>query len=435
MEENELKTHKINQKNNTLLSTSDLCAQGLREKQSGNLQKAISLYSQAISTAPQDPAPQIFLGVALEAQGRYTEAAACARQAIALGADQPHVWRNLGITLQKAGRIDEAIAALRTALLKDPAALDSSIALGAALLLDGRMEEGWHHYGKYRAQPGYKAFHGFSGRFWRGQPLDGGALEIFAEQGLGDTLQFCRFLPPLLARDDPQAAPRRVRFRVQPELAALFQASFPAIAVEPRTLPAAAAPGWQCPLLALPGLERMALDRLPAPPYLHPPEAALRRWRQALPPAPGQKRLGLVWGGNPRNPTDSLRSIPLEALAAALAGLEGWQVCCLQPGGGAAFHQAFPHGLDPSAAFSDFAETAACIAQLDACVAVDTAVAHLAGAMGKPLYLLLPFAPDWRWQRQRADSPWYPSATLIRQPAPGDWSGALAELRCRLRTD
>ena len=118
-----------------------------------------------------------------------------------------------------------------------------------------------------------------------------------------------------------------------------------------------------------------------------------------------------------------------------MAGLEGWQVCCLQPGGGAAFHQAFPHGLDPSAAFSDFAETAACIAQLDACVAVDTAVAHLAGAMGKPLYLLLPFAPDWRWQRQRADSPWYPSATLIRQPAPGDWSGALAELRCRLRTD
>jgi hypothetical protein len=188
-----------------------------------------------------------------------------------------------------------------------------------------------------------------------------------------------------------------------------------------------------CPLLSLPGAFRTALSTVPAEvPYLRPEPEAAARWRERLAPLPGL-RAGLVWAGNPGHSNDRNRSIPFDALS-PLWRVPGVSWASLQVGARAGDPRQAGTGAvhDLSPALGDFAETAAAIAALDLIVAADTAVAHLAGALGRPVWLMLPHVPDWRWLLRREDSPWYPTARLFRQERPGDWAGVVGRIAAEI---
>jgi Flp pilus assembly protein TadD len=401
-------------------------SRGMALRRAGDCVAAVGAYGQAIALRPDYQTAHINLGVAWEHLHDYEQAADCARRALSVGPPTADIHRNLGIALQKAGRLDDAIAAFRTAVAADPASISAHVALGIALLLAGRFEDGWAHYDWHRRTPGYRNFHAMPGQPWHGEPCAGHSLLVFAEQGFGDTVQFARSVPALL-----RYQPKRVVFAVQPELQPLLAASFPDITVVARGTAALPACDLTVPLLSLPRLESTRLDSIPtgAPAYLTVPPEHHSRWRRRVAEAGAGFRLGLVWGGNPQNPNDANRSLPLALLAPLLSALPGMRLFSLQPGGGTEFAAALPQGRDLSGDFTDFADTAAAIGEMDLCLSVDTACAHLAGALGRPVWVMLPFAPDWRWLADREDSPWYPSMRLLRQSRPADWTAVLDRLR------
>ncbi len=258
---------------------------------------------------------------------------------------------------------------------------------------------------------------------WRGEPLHGARILLHGEQGLGDTLQFLRFLPMV------QATGASVLLEVQPPLRSLA-AQLPgvtALFTSGEPLPPF---DWHCPLMSLPTALGIASESLPAPrSYLSIPDAAQQK-AAALPwPATGL-RVGIAWAGNAAHTKDRYRSLPL-ALLEPLLRLEGVHFYSLQMGPPAAQLQSLQAPItDLRPAITDMADTAALIAHLDLVIAVDTSVVHLAGALGKPVWLMLPAAPDWRWMLHRDDSPWYPSMRLFRQPTLNDWPHVVAQI-CR----
>ena len=262
---------------------------------------------------------------------------------------------------------------------------------------------------------------------WLGkESLDGKIILLHAEQGLGDTIQFVRYAPLLAARG------AIVILEVQPQLVRLLSGmqGVAAVVARKERLPHY---DFHCPLLSLPLACATALDTIPAEiPYIVAADAGVASWRARLP----QRRplVGLVWSGERSHDNDLNRSMRFEMLA-PLLDIPEIAFISLQHEvreDDAALLQSHPEVLQIGPEFKDFADTAAALAVLDAVISVDTSVAHLAGAMGKPLFLLLPFAADFRWLRERADSPWYPSARLFRQPQFGDWDGAVKVLRQEL---
>jgi hypothetical protein len=269
----------------------------------------------------------------------------------------------------------------------------------------------------------------FTAPLWLGDgSLDGKTILLHAEQGSGDTIQFVRYAPMLAAR-----GARKIVVEVQRELVRLLS-GIAGIAVVARgdVLPPF---DCHCPLLSLPLAFATELATIPADiPYIAPADADRALWRQRL---PGRPLVGLAWSGARAHDNDLNRSLRFETLT-PLLDLPGVTFVSLQHDvreGDAPLLRARPDVLALGTAFGDFADTAAAIAALDAVVAVDTAVAHLVGAMGKPLFLLLPFAADFRWLRERRDSPWYPTARLYRQPRFGDWDSVIDTLRQDLRED
>lgn len=273
---------------------------------------------------------------------------------------------------------------------------------------------------------------GLHGRPWTGAAA-ASRLLLYAEQGLGDTLQFCRFatLASELVRD--------VVLEVQPELLTLLQRSLPAVDVRARAADMAA-PGarpshdWHAALLDLPRLFRTEIGTIPdRVPYLVPDAAMVQRWRSRLDAdAPGCLRVGLVWAGGARADqprmaaVDRRRSLALAQFG--VGGLDRVQFFSLQKGPAAGEAATRPGGLcliDLSSEIADFDDTAAIVAGLDLVVTVDTAVAHLAGGIGKPVWVLSRFDGCWRWLSERQDSPWYPTLRLYRQAAPGEWGPVL----------
>jgi hypothetical protein len=266
----------------------------------------------------------------------------------------------------------------------------------------------------------------FMAPLWLGkESLDGKTILLHAEQGSGDTIQFVRYAPLLVARG------ATVVLEVQAELARLMS-DMPAVEVIRRgqSLPHF---DFHCPLLSLPLALATELSTVPADiPYIAASDADIAHWRQELP----QRRplIGLVWAGGRVHDNDHNRSIRLERLLPLLDMPEVTFVSLQHDVRveDAPLLNAHQNVFQSKRKFRDFADTAGLIALLDAVVAVDTAVAHLAGAMGKPLFLLLPFAADFRWMRERQDSPWYPAARLYRQPSFGDWDSAIEMLRHEL---
>jgi tetratricopeptide (TPR) repeat protein len=378
----------------------------------GRAEEARDAFRAALAGNPLFPLALLGLGVAGIVLGRFDEAEDALRQALRQQLDLPEAHNALGDLLRNRGRLAESEAALREALHLRPDYPDAQVNLAFTLLQAGRFAEGWRaHEHRFRARAWRGHRHDFSVPRWQGEPLAGRRLLIHAEQGMGDAIQFCRHLSGIEKGAE-------VVLRVQASLVRLLAASFPAVQViaESEPLPPF---DLECPLLSLPHL----LGEDSAIPYLAAEPTLVATWRGWLDRLPG-RRVGLVWAGNPRLAADSRRSIPLAALA-PLGDIAGISFVSLQHGPA----QRPPSGLalhDRSGELNDFADTAALVSVLDLVIGVDTAVIHLAGALGRPVWLLNRADTDWRWRAEPGSSTLYPSLREFRQPSHADWASVIA---------
>ncbi len=398
----------------------------------GRMAEAVACHTRAVALRPDAPEAHNCLGVALQGERRLDAAVASYGPALALDPDYAQAEANLGVARQEQGDPEAAIRCHRRALALKPDDAETHNNLACALLLNGELEEGWQHY-EWRWQTAQmrRTRRGFAQPQWRGEPADGRILLVHAEQGLGDSLQFCRYAPLAAARG------WRVVVEVQPPLVRLLR-SLPGIdRVVGRGDPLPDF-DFHCPMLSLPLAVNTSLATIPAAEStLQADPAAVAAWRDRLGEASGElARIGLAWAGNPRRDSplktavDRRRSVAPETLAPLLE-VPGLRFFSLQKDGPPP-----PAGLpltDVMAGMADFADTAALVANLDLVITVDTAVAHLAASLGKPVWLLNRFDSCWRWLLHRPDSPWYPSLRLFRQPSPGDWGAVVEAVKAELR--
>jgi len=381
----------------------------------------------AIALDPNDPAPRNTLGLLHHRAGKSKEAEALIRASLARmpggTADAAPVQANLGRVLRAQGRLEEAYASFDLASRLAPSVAEHRFNRAVIRLLQGRLEEAWDDHEARRDMAEYGREPSLPIPTWTGGPVEGKRILLRAEQGLGDTIQFVRYATLLADRGAivSLGAPTpllRVLGTV-PGLAAVLP--------DGATLPQF---DLQAMLLSLPWCCRTGLDRVPARvPYLHAEKDLITAWRGRLAELKGL-RFGLVWAGNPKHKNDRNRSID-PGLLHRLAGVQGvsWVSLQVGPRGAEAAGSAIGHALfDATAELTDFAETAALLQVLDGVVSVDTSVAHLAGAMGRPVSLLLPWDPDWRWMWEGDRSPWYPTLRIYRQERPRDWAAPISRL-------
>jgi tetratricopeptide (TPR) repeat protein len=366
------------------------------------------------------------LGNALLQQRRLSEAEACYRTALQLKPDYAAAHTNLANALLALGRREEMEGHYRHSLRLNPKSPGTQYNLALACLREGNFREGWQrHEWRWQFRELNLRPRKFKQPQWNGQQLNGETILLHAEQGLGDTIQFIRYLPLVAARG------ARVVLEVQPQLLTLLQTATCAVQVYARgTEPPDFA--YHLPLMSLPWVFDTGIDTIPSTsPYLCVNDSFMEASRQVYPRRGQNLRVGLVWAGNPRFRGDQLRSTSLAALL-PLAEVECVDFFSLQFGAAveqiAPLQAQFPL-IDACSQSKDFAETAALVATLDLVISVDTAIAHLAGAIGLPVWVLLPYLADWRWLEQRDDSPWYPTARLFRQPSPGDWRAVAEHVR------
>jgi Flp pilus assembly protein TadD len=391
----------------------------------GRLEQATTWYGRALAERDDLPDANNNLGAALIKFDRASEAEVLHRRAVELRPDFADAHYNLGVALQDQCRFDEALASYDTALQLKPDNVDAHWNRGFVLLLKGDFAQGWREH-EWRHRRKVQPPRSFPQPLWHGEDIGKRIILLHDEQGLGDTLHFMRYAPLVAARG------ARVLVQVQRPLLRLAAASLAGIEVfvEGDLMPPFE---LHSPLLSLPFACATTLDTIPAQiPYLKVDPATAARWRNRIGTTGGLK-VGLAWAGNPQHKNDRNRSIALERLA-PLFEVAGVRWFSLQVGERAADLVHAPAGriADLAERLTDFAETAAAVAGLDLVIAVDTAVAHLAGALGKPVWVLLPFVPDWRWLIDRADSPWYPTARLFRQPGRDDWESVAQAVRAAL---
>ena len=391
-------------------------------------EEAARVQRQAIAVDPNFAEAHSNLGNALHALRRFDEAVVAYRRAIELKPDYADAWANLGTTLHHAGEFDEGVMALRRAIALAPGHANARSGLGILLLMRGDLGEGWDEY-EWRLRSTERKGPRFPENPWQGESLAGKHIYVQAEQGFGDSLQFARYIPLLAAR----AA--SVTLRVHQQLVTLLRESLPGIPVlGDRGDPAP----YECDavLLSLPRLLRTRLETIPADvPYLRVPAAAAQRWQTRLARMRGVK-VGLVWAGNPEHVNDHRRSVDLDLLAPLFA-VDGASFASLQFGPRATDLRKLKGRKrvieDLAPEFGDFIETAGAVDALDLVVAVDTSVAHLAGALGKPVWVLLPWVTDWRWMLNREDNPWYPTMRLFRQQRGEAWADVIARVAAELK--
>jgi tetratricopeptide (TPR) repeat protein len=394
------------------------------------LRHALTISPEAAETAATLVGALIAQGNTAYAGGDMTEAEHLYRQAVGFGLDLVAAYNNLGNALTGQLRLSEALDAYRAALAIDPNSDNTGFAYSLCLLLSGNEDEGRRQFEHRRGVEPLKRDHERRPGLpqWRpGIELAGRRVLLTAEQGSGDLIQHARFAPILA-----QTAAAVVLEMPWP-LAGLFQA-LPG--VEQVIGLDDAAPGCDiaCPLLSLPLL--FGADAGMPPPYVTAPEDRLPRWTAWLDRSPPGRRIGLVCHGDPRHPRDRDRSIALATLAPLFDTPDVTFVLVqteVRQADRATFNAA-DNVRCPSAALTDYADTAALLAGLDLLISVDTSAVHLAGAMGLPVWTLLPYCPDYRWLLGRDDSPWYPSMRLFRQDRPGEWGPVIDQVRLALRT-
>jgi Flp pilus assembly protein TadD len=403
---------------------------GNAHKERGDLGLALDAYREALRLKPGFTSAHSNLAGALQQRGDLAEAEASYAAALRLDPNFEKALNGLGLVRGERGHLAEAVACYRQALRLKPDFAEAHLNLGLALLLTGHLREGWQEYDWRWVSPSLRRERRHHDRpLWRGEPLGGRTILLHSEQGLGDTIQFARFAPMIAA------AGVRVLLEVQPPLHELLRHSLAGIEVFRNGEPLPAF-DCQCPLLSVPRALDITLDTIPAHiPYLHADEARQSEWRRRV-GGTAALRVGIAWAGSPTHRYDRTRSIRAETLRPLLE-VGGTRFYSLQKGPGADEARALGAGAalaDWTDELGDFADTAALVACLDLVVTADTAVAHLAGALGKPVWLLTPFAPDWRWLLERADSPWYPTMRLFRQRDARDWGHVVADVRAALTT-
>jgi tetratricopeptide (TPR) repeat protein len=401
----------------------------------GRPSDAVALYERAIALNAGYAEAQSNLGSAWHRLGRLDEAEQALRAVLKLAPRHATAWTNLGLVHHDRARYDDALAAYDKALAIDPHHATARANRAVLLLLLGRFEEGWRDYeGRWRVAGFTTRPRSFAAPPWNGRPAADQTVFIHAEQGLGSAIQFVRYIPRIAA------GCRRTIVECQPPLERLFRRSFEdgsggrvTVAARGGEVPAFDA---HAAMMSLPHLSGTTLATVPADvPYLKAAEDDVDRWRARL-AGDARPRVGLVWAGNPKHLNDHNRSMPASALAplvnAGRGTFYGLQVGSAQ--GGIA---ELPAGrvVDLASELKDFAETAAALESLDLVLSVDTAVAHLAGALARPVWLLLPCVPEWRWLLDRADTPWYPTMRLFRQQDPGDWAGVVDRVGAALAAE
>jgi tetratricopeptide (TPR) repeat protein len=440
-------------------------------------EEAIASYRQAVDCDGRNAAVWSNLGQALRVVGQYEEARRSFAQAVHLQPDFALGHENLAELLFKLGELEAAAAEYRRALALEPGRVASHCGLGGVLFLQGRygkaassLEQAlaldpknaqarWHLALVQLVQGNFaEGLVNFEARFralaltaeyqrphWQGEALAGRRILLLDEQGLGDMIQYLRFVPRVVEAGGVVVA------RVSKHLRRLVEASWPGVrwidANEPRLEDSPQEFDALCPLMSLPLVFGLRAETIPAEtPYLRVPEEA-RRKAAALPWSREKLRVGLVWAGNPEHRLDRFRSIPLASLG-PLFERTGVSFYSLQMGAGRAQLESSPLPLDLpildlpiidlpiidlSEQIGDMADTAALLEHLDLLIGVDTSVVHLAGALGRPVWMLTPAAPDWRWMSGREDSPWYPTLRLFRQKKLGDWQPVVARIAAELR--
>jgi tetratricopeptide (TPR) repeat protein len=380
----------------------------------GRFEEALQSYDSALVAQPKHVEVLYNRGIALQELQRFADAVESYDQALAGRPHHAEALSNRGVALQELRRFADAIESYDLALAARPGYAEAQWNKALLLLLNGSFADGWLGYESRRSMAGWGA-RSFEGTEWSGDSLAGKRLLLYAEQGLGDTIQFARYVSFATAQG------ARVILEVQSPLKSLLSGLSGAEVVVAKGDPLPAF-DLHCPLLSMPLLFATTRETIPADvPYIR--AAADRRefWGRRLPR--DAALIGFVWSGNPQSSKDRQRSIPFEKFAPLLT-VPGVQFVSLQkdvrPTDARAFREQ-GKVIDLGADLKDFSDTAAIVSQLDMVVTVDTAVAHLAGAMAKPVWILLPYVPDFRWLLDRNDSPWYPSARLFRQSKASDW--------------
>ena len=382
---------------------------------------AIPVYRRCLVINPNIPEACQNLGMALKAVGKSEEAVGYFNQAAAMRARDPNIQENFGTALRDVGRLDEAMACYRRAVAIKPDHASAQWNMGLLHLMRGEFEQGWRLHER-RLDMESSAVRVVCLRHpslaqprWNGSSLAGRRLYVYAEPNYGDTIQFARYLP-MLAR---QAG--GLTLACQNALVPLLSG----LEGVEQCIPLSQSPpplDEHSPLMSLPLLLKTTLDTIPADvPYIHAKAANAARWRERL-SGDSRRRIGLVWSAGRKS--DPRGSLPPAALA-PLSAIGNVRWISLQKLDAARPDMEI---ADWAAELADFSDTAALLANLDLVITVDTAVAHLAGAMGKPVWLLLKAVPDWRWMLDRADSPWYPTMRLFRQKRSGDWQTPIGEL-------
>lgn len=374
-----------------------------------------------------------FLGNIHLHEGDFGQALVCYDKALSVDPGLFQACANKGVALHELGRFADALDSFEQALRLNPDFSEATYGASLTRLLLGDFGRGWQQYEarwQHKEQIGKQEFRmalrSHAQPQWRGDgSLQGRTILLHAEQGLGDTIQFCRYAERVAALG------ARVILEVPPVLAPLL-GSLKGVKHLVRSGDQLPEFDCHCPLLSLPLAFRTDTRDISGMPYLQAESGKARIWQERLGES-RQPRVGLVWSGGTAHRNDRNRSIPLEQFRAALVG--GIAPVCLQKEIRAADREVLKQCPDIrafEAELEDFTDTAALIEQMDLVITVDTSVAHLAGALGKETWILLPHVPDWRWLLQREDSPWYDSVRLFRQPARGDWPSVMQQVRNRL---
>ena len=396
----------------------------------GALDEAEVLYRRLTDAWPNEVEPWRLLGTLLHSRRRYADALAAFERARDLRPNGPLILFGCANALVELGRFDEALRRFDDCLRVQPDFADAYRNRGILKLLRGDLAGGWPDYEHRRPPPGQREIRPDTAPDWEGQGLAGRSVLVSDATGLGDGIQFIRYLPMLAARG------AGVAFLGNPRLFRLF-----APLADRIRLLAAPPPGerfdYHCKLLSLPGLFDTRMDTIPCPvPYLQAEPARTARWADVL----GTRgfRVGIVWKGNPSRTIDGGRSVPL-ACFAPLSRLPGVRLISLQKRYGLEQLDQLPEGMQVETLPADFDEgpdafldSAALMQHLDLVVSSDTSMIHLAGALGRPAFLALKFVPEWRWFLDRDDSPWYPSVRLFRQPVLDDWDSAFEAMAAAL---
>jgi tetratricopeptide (TPR) repeat protein len=403
----------------------------------GRNREAVRYYRRALEIAPQHAGAQRNLGNALKALGRHQEAIECYREALAIMPNFADAEINLGSALQALNRHQEAIACFRRAQALKPDFAEAHWNESLAALCLGDFEVGWPKY-EYRWHSKIIAKRpSFDRPLWLGGDdvdLSGKTILLYAEQGFGDTIQFVRFAPLVAGLG------AAVILGVQPSLVALVANSLASLAPDHAGRVSVASKSdtippfdLACPLLSLPLALGTRVSTIPAAvPYLSPPPDRVAAWQARL--GERRRRVGIAWSGKSDHVNDRHRTMPFSALAPLLSrpDIDFYVLQNRLRDGEREAVEKTPGLSYLGDELNDFADTAALTAAMDLVISVDTSIAHLAGALAKPVWVLLPFSPDWRWMLDRDDSPWYPTARLFRQPAIGDWDAVIARVTAAL---